>query len=101
MEGRMKSKQVPTYTDNEAVHYMLPRVVCELRKAEAKHPDWPVDCIHAAAILAEESGEVVQAALQYVYEGGSKENIIKELAQTGAMVFRMMNVLLEEVPSET
>ena len=31
--------------------------------AVVKHPTWPVDHIHAAAILGEEAGEVLQAAL--------------------------------------
>jgi len=43
----------------------------ELEAAERKFPKFPRDAIHAAAIVAEESGELVQAALQYTYEGGS------------------------------
>lgn len=65
----------------------------ELRKAEEKHPGWPSDVVHAAAILGEEAGEVVKAALDLHY-GGFKEmdmdNLKTEAAQTGAMAIRLL-----------
>lgn len=62
----------------------------ELRKAEAKHPGWPEDKIHAVAILIEEAGEAMQAAIDCVYAGGSVEHLRLELAQTGAMALRAL-----------
>lgn len=62
----------------------------ELRKAEAKHPGWPDDKIHAVAILIEEAGEAMQAAIDCVYAGGSIADLRKELAQTGAMAIRAL-----------
>jgi NTP pyrophosphatase (non-canonical NTP hydrolase) len=62
----------------------------ELRRAEALHPYWPKDYIHGVAIVAEEAGEAVKAALEYVYEGGKLEELRKELTQTGAMALRML-----------
>lgn len=62
----------------------------EVTRAEKKHPTWPTDPIHAAAILAEEASEVVKAALQVVYEGGSLAALIEELVQTGAMAVRFL-----------
>lgn len=60
----------------------------ELRKAELKHPDWPEDKIHAVAIMIEEAGESMQAAIDLVYAGGDVNHLKKELAQTGAMCIR-------------
>jgi NTP pyrophosphatase (non-canonical NTP hydrolase) len=68
----------------------LDLILSELDKARAKHPGWPVDVLHAAAILAEEAGEVVKASIDMTYAGGSIESVRKELAQTGAMCLRML-----------
>ena len=65
----------------------------ELKKAEKKHPGWPIDPIHASAILAEESGELTQACIDYVYADADGEKAITEAAQVGAMAIRfLMNV---------
>lgn len=74
---------------NESIE-ALALILSELAQARAKHPQWPVDVIHAAAILAEEAGEVVKAALDMTYDGGSVEDVRTELAQTGAMCLRML-----------
>lgn len=34
----------------------------EVDRATSKHPNWPDDAVHAAAILAEETGELVRSA---------------------------------------
>ena len=65
-------------------------ILMELAKAETKHPAWPQDKVHQAAILAEECGEAVQAALNCHYHGGDIENLRTELAHTGAMVIRCL-----------
>jgi len=57
----------------------------ELESAERKHPCWPTDPIHAAAIVAEESGELIQAAIDYVYAGKSRKELVAEAIQTAAM----------------
>ena len=62
----------------------------ELDRAEAKFPTFPIDPIHAAAVLQEEAGELVQAALQYTYEGGSVDAMRKEAIQVGAMALRFL-----------
>jgi len=62
----------------------------ELEKAREKLPFWPEDVIHGAAILGEEAGEVIKAALQYRYEGGKREEIFKEAIQTAAMAIRLL-----------
>ena len=65
-------------------------VIDELRKAEAKHPGWPEDKIHAVAIMIEEAGESMQAAIDCVYSEGDIEKLRVELAQTGAMAIRAL-----------
>lgn len=64
-----------------------------IRSAEAKFPWWPDDPVHAAAIVVEEAGELQQAALQFVYEGGSVENLEKEALHTAAMANRFLQHL--------
>ena len=68
----------------------------ELRRAEAKFPGWPRDLIHGAAIVAEESGELVQAALQATYNEPRDYDLThayKEATQVAAMGLRMMLAL--------
>lgn len=68
-------------------------VLSELRKAEQKHPTWPEDIVHAVAIMGEEAGESIQAALNYYYHGGDIELLKKELGHTGAVVIRCLKNL--------
>lgn len=65
----------------------------ELDRAERLHPRWPTDPVHAAAILAEEAGEVIQAANNLKWHGGRVEDVEKEAIQTGAMVLRLLKNL--------
>ena len=68
----------------------------ELCNAENKFPDWPADYIHAAAIVSEEAGELVQAANDFVYpecrktDGDMKQKMRREAVQTGAMAIRFL-----------
>jgi len=74
----------------------------ELRRAERKFPGFPTDPVHAAAVLAEEVGELQQACLQWTYESGSLEDVTKEAVQSAAMALRFLfNMeLLKRRPSE-
>lgn len=65
-------------------------VFSELEKAEQKHPGWPDDKIHAAAIVAEEAGELVQASIDHVYKENNIEKMKHEAAQTAAMGIRFL-----------
>jgi len=65
----------------------------EMKRAKDKFPWWPADRIHAAAIVAEEAGELLQATLQARYENGSFERIRKEAIQTATMAIRFLENL--------
>ena len=78
----------------------LKLITDELLRAEKKFPAFPTDAVHAAAIIAEESGELIQAALQYTYEDGEKSHLREEAVQTGAMALRFL-LHLEDLRSRT
>ena len=80
-----------------AVDSALVDVLVELKRAERLYPDWPTDEVHAAAIVAEEAGELIQAALQLYYETGSTEAMRAEAIQTAAMALRFI-INLEAKP---
>ncbi len=69
---------------------ILVDVCAELRRAEAKYPDWPTDLIHQVAIMQEESGEAIRAALNHVYHGEPLADVRGELIQTAAMCLRCL-----------
>lgn len=61
----------------------------EVKRAREIH-DWPKDIIHQAAIISEESGEVIQAALNHVYSGASMAKIEQEVIHTAATCIRFL-----------
>lgn len=70
------------------------RIAEEVVRARGLHPDWPGDVIHGAAIIAEEAGETVKAALDYRYHHGESDeaydHIMTETIQTAATCVRML-----------
>lgn len=72
---------------------IIAEVLKELMAAETKHPAWPKDLIHQAAIVCEESGELIQCALQIRYEKNSLDNLKKEALHTIATAFRLLKNL--------
>jgi len=66
-------------------------VAAELYRAVGKFPKFPCDPVHAVSVMAEESGEAIQAALQLVYENGSLEKLREEVIQTTAMCIRIIS----------
>lgn len=68
------------------------QVRAELAKARTRYPWWPVDMVHAAAIAAEESGEVVKAVNNRFWAHGddSWADVQKEAIQAIAMWVRFL-----------
>jgi hypothetical protein len=67
------------------------QIAAEVERARAKHPSWPAnDTLFAAAIVAEESGELMRAAVQHKGEGGSLEACDEEAIQTAAVAIRFL-----------
>lgn len=69
----------------------------ELKKAEKKHPNWPVsNLFEQVAILSEEAGEVAKAALDFHNGTGTIHEFKEELMQTAAMCMRILKHLNNE-----
>jgi hypothetical protein len=73
-----------------AIKQEMVNIYNEYLTACVKHSRWPEDYVHSAAVVAEEAGELVQAALQHRYEKGPVSNMYTEAIQTGAMALRFM-----------
>lgn len=73
-------------TRDEAVRLIL----AELDRAEGLYPAWPRDMVLAAAVVGEESGELLQAANNARWHGGDHERMREEAIQTAAMAVRFL-----------
>ena len=62
----------------------------ELERAKKKFPQWSLDPVHGAAIMAEEAGEALQAALDFYYGRGGSKKLKKEIIHTLAMAARFL-----------
>ena len=70
---------------------IMSMIQAELNRAERLHPEWPADIVHAAGIVAEESGELIRAALRHEYaEGGTIEDVRTEAVQTATTAIRLL-----------
>jgi|GEM_PF-761709 len=76
--------------EKETLIHLL-EVAQELERSSRKHPKWPTDVIHCVAIMGEEAGETVQAAIDYAYKNKSIEGVNDEAIQTAAMCIRLLN----------
>ncbi len=85
-----KPKQIIWSPDIEMTQKCMQDIYHELGRAKKKFPSFPVDIIHQVSIMAEESGESTQAALDFVYANKSIEELENELVQTAAMCIRCL-----------
>jgi hypothetical protein len=72
---------------------MIDKILSELARAKTIWPKWPDDPIHAAAVIAEEAGEIVKAALDFTYSSGPLADMEAEAIQTAAMCIRFLENL--------
>lgn len=68
--------------------------LAELARAKTKFPEWPKDPIHAYAVVQEEVGEGIRAALHAMYENDNHSVALAELrgecTQSIAMLYRFV-----------
>ena len=72
---------------------IIEEVLAEVHRARDKFPNWPNDPLHAAAIVAEECGELQRAVLTYMYEPwkwSTPDDVRDEAIQTAAMCIRFL-----------
>lgn len=80
---------------------ILDDILRELRRAKKKHRSWPDHIVARAAIVGEEAGELIRAAILYKYEPekGTEARVEqyaalrKEAIQTAAMAIRFLETL--------
>lgn len=75
-------------------------VMKELHRAEAKHPGWPVDRLRQVAIIVEEAGEALQAALNIIE---TEETLVRQVPQTDKAIkvnYEWMVKLEEDLEAE-
>ena len=69
---------------------VIKRIMSEVARAREKWPAWPYDNIHAAAIVGEEAGELIQAVVQEKYQPEKQADPYVEAVQTAAMCIRFL-----------
>ena len=77
------------------IETVLAQVMSEIDRAEKIHPIWPRNHIHQCAVVSEESGELLQAALNHDEHKGSKRQMITEAVHTAAMAIRFLKNIEE------
>ena len=78
------------------IETILGLVMTEIDRAEKMHPVWPTDLVRAAAIPAEEAGELLKAANDRGEIRTSYQPIIIEAVHTAASAIRFLKNLEEK-----
>lgn len=76
----------------------------EIERANFVHPNYPSDPVRRTAIVCEEAGEAIQAALDLTRGkdhlhhdlGGAKVRLVNELTQTAAACINQLRVMRGE-----
>ena len=78
------------------IEAILGLVMAEIDRAETLHPVWPNDFVKAAAIPAEEVGELLKAANDYSEKNTSTRQMITEAVHTAASAIRFLKNIEEK-----
>ena len=63
----------------------------ELSRAKFIHTKWPLDIIHAAAVVAEEAGELTRASLNTTYhDADCEQECLREAVHVAATAIRFI-----------
>jgi len=69
---------------------ILREIENEISRAKKLHPKWSLDPIHGAAIVVEEAGSAIKAALDFYYGRAGSHLLKKELIHAAAMAIRFL-----------
>ncbi len=72
------------------IEKVIASVFAEVERAEIIHPAWPRDLVKAAALCAEECGELVRACNDYDESRGSKMPMVTEAIHAAATAIRFL-----------
>ena len=78
------------------IELIIAQVMAEIDRAETLHPVWPNDFVKAAAIPAEEAGELLKAANDYSEKNTLTRQIITEAVHTAASAIRFLKNIEEK-----
>jgi hypothetical protein len=90
VEKEVKPKSPKEYYTEYYTEQAIGDILKELDRAIEKWPNDPTDPVHAAAVLQEGAGELMQAALQSTYEEGTPKAVRDEAVRVGAMALRFL-----------
>jgi len=80
-------------TGQEILNRFSKDIITHLDNAVERYPTWPADNVHGAAIVGEEAGELIRAALQAHYDGKSNVPISVETMHTIVTALRLLDAI--------
>lgn len=92
--------------NDKELEAIVAQILLEVSRAVKKHPQFPEDLIHGAAIVGEEAGELLRACLLLKYETDEKNypafveagaGVYSEAVQTAASAIRFLLTLKDKI----
>ena len=89
--------------DDPDVGTVYMRVIMEIKRAEKLHPNYPADHLRRTAIMVEEAGEALKAAVTLTRQDSPASryeflvsDLVTELIHTTAMAFKQLIAMEKE-----